>query len=409
MTPDERVLIVGAGPGGCATALFLAQHGRPSLLIDRATFPRDKICGDAMSGKVVAMLNRLDLMDDLDVTDLPSHLDSWGVTFVSTRGRPLRVPFRAGGRTSGRAPGFLATRQAFDERLFRAARAHSLVETREGVAVRRVDAADGGWVVDSTDDDVRGPFRDVVLANGAAGRLAPDHFGAERPLDQQAVGLRMYTRGVRELDPDGFIELHYIRDFLPGYLWIFPMGDGLANVGVGMRADILRRKRISITRRFEDMLRDHPTIAPRFRDAEYLERPRTFGLPLGIRPGRIAVDGLYAIGDAASLIDPFTGEGIGNAMVSGRLAAESIDRHRRGETSQPAADYMSAVERVLGTELRLSATMQRLSNHPLLLDGVIHKAIRNPALRDTITAMFEDVDLRARFRDPRFYWSLLWN
>ena len=117
------------------------------------------------------------------------------------------------------------------------------------------------------------------------------------------------------------------------------------------------------------------------------------------------------VGDAASLIDPFTGEGIGNAVMSGMLAAQqaAVCLQQNDFTATTMQAYDTAVYRRLWPELRLSYRMQQLVNYPWLFNFVVRKANRNKVLRETISVMFEDIDLRDRLRKPSFYFKLLFS
>ena len=113
------------------------------------------------------------------------------------------------------------------------------------------------------------------------------------------------------------------------------------------------------------------------------------------------------VGDAGALIDPFTGEGIGNAMISGLKAAETIEAGRGDYAAHTLKQYDESVYRRLWPELSLSKRMQELVRYPWLFNLVVNKASRSKELRDTISCMFEDIDLRGKLSDPRFYLRVL--
>jgi flavin-dependent dehydrogenase len=223
------------------------------------------------------------------------------------------------------------------------------------------------------------------------------------------AGLRAYYTGVRELHPQNFIELHFLPDFLPGYLWIFPLPDGAANVGVGMLTSEVSRQRINLRERLHELLTTHPKLRERFAGAKAEGPVRGFGLPLGSKRRSLSGDAYLLLGDAGSLIDPFSGEGIGHAMISGRHAADWATRALAADNTSAAflKGYDAAVYRRLGKELRLSYGMQRLLRWPSLFSFVANRAARNPALAETLSAMFLDLDLRERLRQPSFYLRLL--
>jgi flavin-dependent dehydrogenase len=224
-----------------------------------------------------------------------------------------------------------------------------------------------------------------------------------------SAGIRAYYKGVSGMDKDNFIELHFLKDFLPGYFWIFPLPNGMANIGVGMRSDKVSRNKINLKEELKRILIDYPGLKERFSQAEPVGDVKGFGLPLGSKKRLISGDHFMLTGDAASLIDPFTGEGISNAMISGMHAADQVERclHGNDYSAECMIQYDKKVYARLGKELNISTKMQQLINYPWLFNLVVNKAVKNKELGETISFMFDDLDLRKRLKDPRFYFRLL--
>lgn len=407
MTND--IVIIGGGPGGVATALTLAKAGVPSTILEKAVFPRDKVCGDAISGKVVATLNRLDPGIMQRFQGHPAQVGSWGVSFVAPNRKVLRVPFqRDYDAAADTPPGFISQRFAFDHFLWKEAQAHPLIRTYENWSVSDLVWQDNHWHI-SADTGAVCTAQLLIIANGAQSSFSRSIGGLEKDHAHYCAGIRTYWRGVQNLEADNFIELHFVKDFLPGYLWIFPLANGLANVGVGMRSDYIGKRKVNLKQELLRILQEDPTFTARFADADMVDGPKGFGLPLGSKKRRISGDHYLLIGDAASLIDPFTGEGIGNAIISGKVAAEvAMEALAKADTSaHQLAQYDQEVYRKLWRELQLSYRLQQLVNYPWLFNLVVNKANRNTTVRETISCMFEDLDMRQRLRQPGFYWKLL--
>lgn len=408
MTPNElrtEVLIVGAGPGGCAASITLAGSGVDHLLVDRHTFPRDKVCGDALSGKVMRTLERIapELLPTLraDARQLPS----WGVTFTAPDGGVLRVPFS---RTTGMgdAPGSIMPRIAFDEVLFRHAASRPQAQVLQGVQLRDFQRKADGWAVRDPDGRYAIQAKWVVAADGANSHFARHIAGIPLEPRHHCAGVRAYFSGVEGLDTEGFIELIFLKELLPAYLWIFPLPGGAANVGLGLRSDMLRKKPADLKALLKHITGTHPRIAPRFHNARMQGSVQGLGLPLASKRWPLSGDGYFLIGDAGHLIDPFTGEGISHAMISGAHAANVVAEMLRGEATSPK-DYDTRVWKRLGKELAISSRLQQLAGMPWLFNLVVGRAVRNPALADTISSMFNDLDMRERLKKPSFYASLL--
>jgi geranylgeranyl reductase family protein len=406
MTKEIRtdVLIVGAGPGGCAAALALAKQGVKAVMVDKATFPRDKVCGDALSGKVMRVLDRLapDVGEALraDARQFPS----WGVTFTSPGGRSLRVPFsRHTGE--GTAPGSIMPRMDFDQLLFDKAGTAKGMEVIQGVTLNNFTLMADGWLVTDQAKSTSIHARLVIAADGANSHFARHVAGIEMEPRHHCAGVRAYYSGVSELDPQGFIELIFLKELLPGYLWIFPLPNGRANVGLGLRSDVVRKRRTDLKATLKELIASHPQLKHRFANAQ-LEGPiQGLGLPLASKRRALSGPGYLLVGDAGHLIDPFTGEGISHAMISGMHAGDVAAEWLNGTTVLSA--YDARVWKRLGKELAISTRLQQLANHPWLFNLVVNKAVKNPALADTISSMFNDLDMRERLKRPSFYVDLM--
>lgn len=408
---ETDICILGAGPGGTTAALHLARAGHRCLLLDRATFPRDKVCGDALSGKVISELRRLGEDLPARLAAEPAQLPSWGIDFYAPNGRRLAVPFKPHYNPALDATaGHISKRLHFDNFLVEQVRQRPEIDFRENTEVARHEQLpDGRWRLFSAVGQEIATAKLLLVANGAQSQFARVVGGHELEPEHHCAGLRAYYRGVTGLHPDNFIELHFITDFLPGYLWVFPLPNGEANVGVGMLTEAVAKKKVKLRERLDEILRTHPALRDRFATAERLGPVRGFGLPLGSRRRSLSGPGYLLLGDAGSLIDPFSGEGISHAMVSGRHAADWAGRALAAGNFTPGflKGYDAAVYNRLWQELRLSRAMQRLLNYPWLFNFVANRAANNPTLAETISNMFLDLDLRQRLRQPSFYLKLL--
>lgn len=404
------ICILGAGPGGATAALHLARAGHRCLLLDKAAFPRDKVCGDALSGKVLSELKRIDESLPGRLSTSPAQVPSWGIDFFAPNGQRLAIPFKPKyDKSIDRAAGHVAKRIDFDNLLIEEVRQCPGIDFRESVDVVRTARTATGWALFDKNDREIAACRLLLVANGAQSEFSRKIAGHELEPDHHCAGLRAYYRGVTGLSADNFIELHFIQDFLPGYLWVFPLPNGEANVGVGMLSSVVSKKKINLRQRLTEMLETHPALKSRFSGAERLGPVRGWGLPLGSKRRPLSGENYLLLGDAGSLIDPFSGEGISHAMVSGRHAADWAARAVAANDFQPAflKGYDRAVYNRLGQELRLSRMMQRLLNFPSLFNFLANRAASNPTLAETLSMMFLDLNLRERLRQPGFYFRLL--
>ena len=406
------VCIVGAGPGGVTAALHLANRGIPCTLVDKAFFPRDKVCGDALSGKVVNELRRIDEALPGKLAGSAVSLPAWGMQLTAPNGQPLDIPFRAGYDPGAEAaPGYVARRIDFDNLLVDEARRRPGITLLEGVSIKTFGFAEGGWSLADASGATRIRSRLLIAANGAQSAFSRKTAGLDVRPQHYCAGLRAYYRNVAGCHRENFIELHFLEPFLPGYFWIFPLPGGYANVGVGMLSSHVRRGRINLREAMLHLIATHPVLKDRFVAAERVGDIKGYGLPLGSRRRDISGEHYLLVGDAAHLVDPFTGEGISNAMISGRWAAEqaAVALQTGDFSARRLRGYDEAVYRRLGRELQLSYQMQQLLRFPWLFNAVARKAARNPAVAGLLSCMFNDLDVRAQLKKPLFYLKLLLN
>jgi len=413
MKPTD-IVIIGAGPAGCSTSLFLAKNKIPHTIIDKAIFPRDKVCGDALSGKVVYVMKQLntEMIDDYS-NNSNQFMPSWGVKFVAPNGKSIDIPFKSDVSKETHAPGFISKRIDFDASLFNKLD-KNYANVLDGNKLLDVIKTDDGITIQLENNQESFEIKNIKMLIGAEGDrslVAKKLSDIKKENDHYCAGIRAYYEGVTELHHQNFIELHFLEELLPGYFWIFPLPNGQANVGAGMLSSSVSAKKVNLK---QDMLRaiaNNPKIKHRFANAKLVNNIQGWGLPLGSKKRIISGNNFLLTGDAASLIDPFTGEGIGNAMYSGMLAAAHIQNCiiQNNFTAEFNQTYDNAFYDRQWDELKLSHTMQKLCKYPWLFNFVVNKANKNKALRETISCMFEDLDLRAKLRNPLFYVRLLIN
>jgi geranylgeranyl reductase family protein len=410
----SSIVIIGAGPAGCATSLFLAKHKIPHTIIDKAVFPRDKVCGDALSGKTVYVLNQLDpsIIPSFD-EQKQQFIDSWGVKFVAPNGKAIDIPFKQDMSKEQYPPGFISKRIDFDNELFkRLDRNYATV--LDGTEVTEITRNGDLFDVTISKNDSSQTLTNIKLLVGAEGdrsvvakKLSPN----KKENDHYCAGIRAYYEGVEGMHPQNFIELHFLPEMLPGYFWIFPLPNGMANIGAGMLSSEVSKRKVNLKADMLKAIENNPAISARFKNAKLQGKIQGWGLPLGSKKRPVSGAGFLLVGDAGSLIDPFTGEGIGNALYSGMMAANHIVeavKQNRFDASF-LKQYDDAFYARQWDELKLSHTMQKLVKFPWLFNFVVNKAHKNKALRETISCMFEDLDLRAKLRNPLFYVKLLMN
>nr|WP_296063674.1 geranylgeranyl reductase family protein [uncultured Actinoplanes sp.] len=348
MTPERfQVAIVGAGPAGSAAALAARRAGARVLLLDRAAFPRDKACGDGIAAGAV---------------DVLAGLGVDGITDGYPAVERLRLVAPGGFQVARRLPRVAHTipRRVFDARLVEAAVAAGAELRRH--TVRRI--SENGTV------DIDGTFRaDVLIGADGAGSVVRRALGHPvNPPGHLAVAIRGYAPTTNTNEQ----VVVTTRRRWPAYAWEFPIGDGTANVGYG---EVLRGVPLSRAYLIERLTGLLPGT-----EAESL---RGHHLPLSTRrppPGRGRV---LLAGDALSLINPFTGEGIFYAVLSGSLAGTAAAT----DPGRAAALYRAALTRRLGRHLRHSRFATLLTRHPRVVDAAVDAAARDATVFDRMVEL----------------------
>jgi len=346
------VVVVGGGPAGAAAAIALARQGRDVVVVDRATFPRDKICGDGLTAGALRILEDLGLE--------PSSVPSWkpvdDVVVRSPSGHEVTFPLPRGVG----AYAVVARRAELDLALLDLARAAG-AKVHDGHACTAAVERDDRVVI-----DVEGlgavAARYAVAADGMWSPMRK-HLGVAVPgYRGEWHAFRQYFTGV---GPRASQELFvwFEPDLLPGYAWSFPLPDGGANVGFGIQRDGGKVARVQDMGPLWPQLLARPHIAAVLGPDARPESPHR-AWPIPARVDDIVLAGrrtLFA-GDAAAATDPMTGEGIGQALLTGRLAAESI---AAGGLDAPTvvAHYEQAVRDALVADHRMSMFLIRALKH----------------------------------------------
>ncbi len=403
------LIIVGGGPAGSSAALFARKANLKTLLIEKDKFPRDKICGDALSGKTVAALKKLNLLDTME--PLPKY-EAKGVIFSAPNGNSVPITFRSSLSEHTGLSGYVCKRMDFDNYLFEHAR-QSTERTLENFTPTKLYRDAEGimhlqGIKNGSSNEQEFMARMVIGADGYKSFVARQLGFYSHESAHMLVALRAYYENVTDMTD--FIEIHFVRESLPGYFWIFPLPGNSANVGIGMRHHDIKKRNIDLQATLQNVITS-PTFATRFKQAKLTQKIKGWNLPTGsiFRPN--FHDGVLLIGDAAGLVDPFTGEGIGNAMASAEIAVEvAKEAILQGDTTRSFLKvYDTNLKQLLSGELKLSYQLQTIGRRfPFLLNLVINKASNNKKIADWISLMIADENAKEELTSMFTYVKLLW-
>jgi geranylgeranyl reductase family protein len=344
------VAIVGAGPAGAAAAITLARSGRSVTVLDKATFPRDKCCGDGLTSLALRELERLGF-DPTDVADWQEVDAAW---LRSPSGRETRVPLPETGLYAAVCPRWSLDAALVD--LARDAGAHVC----EGAVVTDVAEHDDRVALELADGR-QIASRYVIAADGmwspvrkALGLTTPGYRG-------EWHAFRQYARNVTGPAAERLI-VWFEPDLLPGYAWSFPLPGNRVNIGFG----VLRsegRKVQEMAELWRDLLRRPHVVEALGAGFELEGRHTAWPIPARVDQVPLTSRRTLFVGDAAAATDVMTGEGIGQALVTGRLAAEAIERGGAVQPTFVCAEYEALVREELFADHRMASRLGAVLAH----------------------------------------------
>lgn len=394
------VVIVGAGPAGSTAAICLSESNLRVALIDKSEFPRDKICGDGMSPDIYNQLKILPGNIGEEYLNLPQKQFCNGAKIVAPNNEEAIVRV-----DNPELLAYTITRTDFDNLLFQNAAKKKNVESFTGSGVKTIISGDEFHTA-LLGDGTMIQARMILGADGAHSVVASQLGGIKMERDHHYAGLRVYYENVSSVTTD--VELHFIKDVLPGYLWIIPLQGNRANVGIGMLSSYISEQNVNLKQVLERALKESPVLAHRFKEAKALETIKGMGLPLASR--KIARSGhrYLLLGDAGHLIDPFTGEGIGNAIRSARIAADHIQDAFKGNKFDAEFNkaYDAEINRRMMGEIRVSILATRLMRTTFIANFIVKRLLQNAAVHQILYTGLDPKKVGRLLLNGQFYGNI---
>lgn len=386
---SPSILVVGGGPAGSAAAYWLARSGHQVTLVEKSEYPRDKTCGDGLTPRAIYQLEAMGFDFDVPEFNRITGLRSYaGDDVVLEMNWPDHSRFPNWGG--------VIRRRDLDEQVARLAE-------KEGVVVREKTKAtpviEQGLLTSvrlSSGDDHEVVTPDVtVIADGSLNRFGRELGSARRKDYPMGLAARGYYSSPRSEDP--FLESQLdLRDSsgatMPGYGWVFPLGDGTVNVGVGLLSTFKRWKHVNTTR----MMDDYAASAPDYwglSDESRLTRPVGGKLTMSFSKGPLVGGNWINVGDAAGAINPWNGEGISYAYETGRLAASSVGEAVESGDLGLLHRYPVRLEDEYGLYYKMARIFVKLIGYPSVMRTLAHVGLRNrPLMEWTLKVMSNLLD-----------------
>ena len=381
MVHVHDAVIVGAGPGGSATAHFLSRHGLDVLLLDRADFPRDKTCGDGLTPRALRVLDQMGSL--ADVSQHGCQVGAYSV--VAPNGRETSAPI-----TSSHGA-LVVKRLVLDEIIQRRALA-SGAQFASGVNASRVEPTATGVQIHA-DDGQTFAGRVAVIATGAAFGLLKRSGVLSRP-PRTMLAARAYFEDL-QADVARSFQLRFDEVPMPGYGWVFPVKAKAANIGVGF---LPRRGSGTASQAFERFIRG-TALRPMLDGARQDGPLKGYPIRVDFLQAPTFAERTVLVGEAAGLVNPLTGEGIDYALESGLIAAEHlVQTFETGDFSfARLAEYGGKLHKRFDKIFRFSEWIRDWYCKPPLLNVLVPLANRRPELRQ----MLANIVLGER--EPRGY------
>jgi geranylgeranyl reductase family protein len=384
VTDTADVVVVGAGPAGSATAFYLASAGLDVLVLEKSHFPREKVCGDGLTPRAVKALTAM----GVPIGEADGWLRNKGLRIIGGGGR---IELDWPELSSYPGYGLVRNRLDFDETLARhaekaGARVHEgwnvtgpLRDDRTGrvIGVTAQQTVNG----DRLERDVRG--RVVVAADGNSSRLSVAMGLRKRDDRPLGVAVRTYYASPRHDDDylEAWLDLWDGSKLLPGYGWIFGMGDGTSNIGLGLLNTSVAFGNIDYRKLLRQWLAGMPAEWG-FTEENRRGPVRGAALPMGFNRTPHYVDGVLLAGDSGGMVNPFNGEGIGYALEAGEIAARTIVQ----ALARPTAAGTETVLRTYPTQLKdawggyytLGRTFVHMIGHPSFMRFATRHGVKRP-------------------------------
>jgi geranylgeranyl reductase family protein len=384
---DVDVAIVGGGPSGAAAAHHLAVRGRSVLVLEKKSFPREKTCGDGLTPRAVKVLGEMGLGHELGTWERVRGLR------VHAANRTLELEFPK--LNDWCDYGLVKPRKDLDSIVLdnaEAAGAKVLLETEVKEPV-----FEGGVVAglraerDGLEEEVRARY--VICAEGAATKFSKA-LGRKRDATYpMGFAIRQYFRSPLQSSGwfDAYLDVRTKQDNVPGYGWVFPVGDGTVNAGVGLLSTYGAWRSVNLHELQRDFIAQLPADWE-VNGETVCSRPRAGRLFMGASVWPPVGPGFVIAGDAAGMINPCNGEGIAYAYETGRMAADHIDAALSNGSTPVLSDYTAELRETYGPYYRLGRRFVKLIGHPDVMERLVSFGMRSQKVMDFALIMLGNLE-----------------
>jgi len=348
MEYNYDIVVCGAGPAGAAASLFLSQQGQRHLLLDKSSFPRTKVCGDGITPVCLTLLEQV-------IPHIKNHFSQQTATVHPITRFRLYSPSGhcADMATASFVPPeknnlYTISRYEFDKYLTDEAASRESCTFWDKTILKDYQMTENGvkLQLEKDGENITINTSIVIAADGDRSIFRKRLMGTAIERKNMVAAIRTYYKGVKKEGDNNHYEVFAYPEVLPGYFWIFPMADGTFNVGLGVTSDVIQEKKLNLRKLMAELIEKYPYLRERFKDAEMIQPIEGSGLPIMLeKKPKLSGDRILLTGDAASIADPISGEGIGPGIVTGKYAAlVAIDAVKEKNFS---AAYLARYDKVI--------------------------------------------------------------
>lgn len=345
------IVIVGAGPSACSMALALKNSQLSIAILEKSIYPKDKICGDAIPFEAYQTLKQIDEKYYHQLYEISDKATIKHNRLITPKGRDFKV--------SWSTKAFNCKRVVFDNQLFEWVKKDTTAEIFQNTTYQNAIYENGIWTI-STNQQT---FQAKVLVGAGGANCPVARRVANIKIDRQhhSGAVRAYFKNINGLSQDTN-EIYFLKEYADSYFWIFPVGNNIYNVGFGLLSATIADRKLNLRTLFQDIIDNDKNIKERFANAERLEKTKGFSIPLGSRRIPISGEGFLLLGDAAYLVEPVGGHGIGTGVWSGKIAADFLKQVFQTEnfSAETMKTYDITIQNTIGKRLADQTKLQKI-------------------------------------------------
>ncbi len=403
---NVKVCIIGAGPAGLITALSLAKNNISTLLIEKEQFPRAKTCGDAITGRALFLINSVDkkLFEQIYNDTKFNHVHGLNC-FVET----LLAYEQNNYKENEYYPIVVGKREHFDNILMNEAKSNSLITILENTKAVSYEYHKQSFTItaQTLKNTITITSSLLIDSQGVYSSFKKAYLNLKSDTNKMSIAARGYFT-TKSKSKNNHIEFYFLKELLPGYLWIFDMSNNTSNIGFITSANNLKRIKKNHISIFKGFLHSYPQLSERFEYNELDIEMKSHLLPMQYPAHSLSGNNYMLTGDAASLVNPITGEGISFALQSGICAAEIAQKavEQNKFDANFLLQYDNLISEQIGSELLAAQKMQQFMMYPKLFKYILQNAKNSTTCAKIFNAMFVEHKLQKNIKHPLYYASL---